>query len=59
MGIHFQKTVTRWSCCFTPKQVGLPELFNQSSAIYLFCYEFGGKDTTAIYNVNFGQFLLL
>ena len=23
------------------------------------CYEFGGKDTTATYNVNLGQFLVL
>ena len=56
MGIDVKKKVTRWSCCFAPKQIGLPELFNQSSAICFRCYEFGGKDTAAIYNVNFGQF---
>ena len=43
MGIEVQKTVTRWSCCFSPKQVGLPELFNQSSAICLLCYNLGAK----------------
>ena len=52
MGINVQKTVPRWSCCFAPKQFGLPKLFNQSSAIWLRCYEFGGKDTTSI-SANF------
>ena len=59
MGIDIKKQSPDGAAVLPPSKSACQSFLIRVPQSALVFYEFGGKDTTAIYNVNFCQFLLL